>query len=216
MSIAHHLVEEVGDKLKEWQRPGAKLVVGIDGYPGVGKSTLLDALVARYSDVLGLARDDFCIDREVFRARFASQADRVELFTAGLIDQERLRAFVAAYRSTATHRTELTYNSVTGKVDVEKVFDCTKPILLIEGVFLFHPELSDELFDRRIWLKGDRSALDARRIAREKSRWGEEYVSEDHPDSYFAHALEAFQRYEERYRPEVRADLVVCVDEDAA
>ena len=51
--------------------------------------------------------------------------------------------------------------------------------------------------------------VDERRVQREKAKWGRDYFPETHPDSYFRQVMIALKRYQELYKPEASADLVL-------
>lgn len=105
------------------------------------------------------------------------------------------------------------HDGISGKVNISKTYDFSKKIMVIEGVFMFHPELSrSKLWDKRIYLEGDLEKIKERRIKREKERWGENYFPETHPDSYFRQVIIALDRYIDLHHPEKVADLVLKVD----
>lgn len=209
MKMKNDLAQTANLAMSEWSRQMDKLVVGIDGYPGVGKSTLASELLKINHNILLVERDDFSIERSVFEAMLAKAEDRTQSFEFDMTDLPRLRQFILAYKTNDNQQTNVGYNRVTGKLDVQKTYDFSKSILLVEGVFLFHAELTDDLFDRRIFLQGNLEQVAKRRVAREKARWGEEYFPEDHPDSYFRLAIQAFDRYVATQHPKQRADLVL-------
>lgn len=203
------IIQQANQAIVEWSEGAEKLVIGIDGYPGVGKSTLASELLKLNDQILLVERDDFSTERTAFEAILAKAEDRTQAFEYDMNDLPRFRQFIVDYKTSSATRTNLGYNRVTGKIDVKKTYNFSKPILLVEGVFLFHAELTDDLFDRRIFLQGDLDKVAERRVAREKVRWGDEYFPEDHPDSYFRLAILAFDRYVETQHPEQRADLVL-------
>ena len=84
--------------------------------------------------------------------------------------------------------------------------------MVIEGVFMFHPKLLNKLWDRRIYVSGNVKAIDKRRVAREKKRWGKSYFPETNPDSYFRQVIIALIRYIKQFKPEKSADKVIYVD----
>jgi uridine kinase len=53
------LATQANNKIKEWAKGREKLVVAIDGYTGVGKTTLLENLVKINSEILPVHMDDF-------------------------------------------------------------------------------------------------------------------------------------------------------------
>ena len=85
-------------------------------------------------------------------------------------------------------------------------------VLVVEGVFLFHPDVLNDVWDKRIYLDTNEEKADERRIEREKKRWGKEYFDHNHPDSFFRLFKIAHKRYMELYNPKENADLVVSLD----
>ena len=64
----NQIVQELNNAIIEWLREKDKLVVAIDGYTGVGKTTLLHNLANLSRDVLLLHRDDFMLPRILWSA----------------------------------------------------------------------------------------------------------------------------------------------------
>ena len=81
--------------------------------------------------------------------------------------------------------------------------------LVVEGIFLFHPNVLNDVWDKRIYLDISKEKADTRRIIREKERWGEKYFPETHPDSFARLFKIAYKRYEELYQPKQHSDLIV-------
>lgn len=107
------------------------------------------------------------------------------------------------------------YDFDKNEFSAPQTFDLSKNILVIDGIFLLHPQHKrNVLWHKHVFLKADFKKADARRIAQEKKRWGKAYLPEDHPDSYFRYFRIAYQRYVDQYRPEQRADLVIDVDNE--
>jgi uridine kinase len=186
-----------------------KIIVGIDGYAGIGKTTRVQELVKRNPHILPVSRDDFIIPRQQFEALLSKASDKSVVFETEIVDLTKIRKLISAFRSgDTTHRTTI-YNSKTGKCDIDKTYDLSKKIMIIEGIFLFHPRQLKEEFDFRIFLDGDMDAADKRRIKREKEKWGNDYFPHDHPDSYFRLVRIAFERYLRIHKPKESANLIL-------
>lgn len=204
-------VNAINQAITKWSKEKTKLVVAIDGYTGVGKTTLLDALAKRNPDILAVNRDDFIFPRKTVARMFKTAADKSELFELNVCDTKKIRTLVSSFRAGRRAYHTRVYNPVSGKLDISKRFDTSKKILVIEGVFMFHPKLMLDLWDKRIYLENDSKKIDARRIKREKARWGKDYIPETHPDSYFRHVILALKRYQKLYKPKKVAHLTITV-----
>ena len=101
------------------------------------------------------------------------------------------------------------YNYDKNDFGPKKPFDLSKKILVIEGIFLFHPEHKiNKLWNKTVYLDVDFAKADKIRIAREKKKWGKDYIPENHPDNWVKYFRIAYKRYVEKYRPKIKADCV--------
>ncbi len=207
------LAQKCNEAITIWAKEKPKLVVAIDGYTGIGKTTLLNSLVILNSDIIAVNRDDFLLSKEMIKEKLAEAEDKSKIFELEVCDDKKLEDFVSAFRNTNSIYKIDTHNGVTGEINIPKNFDFSKKIMVVEGVFMFHPELPlNKLWDKRIYLEGDIDKIDERRVKREKERWGKDYFPETHPDSYFRQVTIALKRYIEIHKPAETADLVLRVD----
>lgn len=204
-------IQQVEQKIAEYSKKYQKLVVGIDGYSGIGKTTLLNRLIEGNQNIVTVLRDDFIKPRKIIEKLLKNTDDKSKIMELEWCDNEKIRDLVKIFKESNDAYTTKTYNSDTGNMDIEKSYDMSKQIIIIEGIFLFHPKLIDDVFDLRIFMEGDNEAADERRRKREKERWGDKYFPDTHPDSYFRLVKIAFDRYYELYKPQQRADLVIKI-----
>lgn len=189
----------------------AKLVIAIDGYSGAGKTRLLKLLARRNKAVLPVYIDDFINTGEKRRALLSATQDTSTVVELEWNNVKKIRQLLHAYRTSNQRYPMTVYNKKTDRYDREKIFDLSKKVLILEGIFLFHPKLYKNVFDVRIFLDVHRKTADARRIRREKGRWGKKYVPEGNPDSYTYVFKIAWLRYIKQYRPKKLADYVMKV-----
>lgn len=203
---------EANKAINQWSRENSKLIVAIDGYTGVGKTTILKNILALNSDVVEVNRDDFVLSRQATKDALATAEDASKFWELESTRTHELEKLMRAFKEGASSFETKVFNPKSGALDLDKKFDLTKKVLIIEGVFLFHPKLLNHLWDKRIYLEGNIDAIDKRRVAREKEKWGADYFPETHPDSYLRHIIIALKRYFEIHRPADTADLVLKID----
>ena len=207
------IIKQINNKIILWSKEKDKLVVAIDGYTGLGKTTILKKLVEVNPEIISVNRDDFLFSRQEIEERLNKSKDRSSVFEREVNDDKKIEGLVNAFKNGEVSYSVFIRDSVSGKVEVKKIFDLSKRIMVIEGVFMFHPELGlNKLWDKRIYLHGDVSRIDERRVKREKEKWGKDYFPETHPDSYFRAVTTGLKRYIDLYSPEEIADLVIKID----
>jgi uridine kinase len=189
------LAKQADQKIWEWAKEKPKLVVAIDGYTGVGKTTLINKLLELNPDIVHVCQDDFLVPTKPF--------------IPGTHNQEEIGKIINAFKSGEQSFKTFIFNPETVKSDIPIEYDLSKNILIVDGVFMFHPDKLNHLWDRRVYLDGDIEEIDKRRVDREKARWGEKYFPETHPDSHFRKVTLALKEYQQEFKPEKIADLVL-------
>lgn len=214
--ITEEIIQQACNAIQGWESD-KKIIIGIEGYSGTGKSTLLRELEKRMPDILAVHRDDFMIPRKAWRSYFANATDKAKALEYMTVDIPQILEFAEKYRQTNDKQTFLlradeSSGSTSGEKTFPFSFDFSKRIMVIEGIWLFHPHQFDQIFDYRIYLDANQDAADERRRKREMVRWGDRYFPDTHPDNYFRLIKVAYNDYLKKYRPRERADLVMLVD----
>jgi uridine kinase len=170
--------------LKRWSLTKKKLVIAIDGYIGSGKTSLLEDIAKQNKNVVPVFGDDFTYTLSQRLELVTNSSDKPILPEQNFIDFDIIRKLVKTFR----HSSELSY-PVKLPAEDRRYYDLTRPIMIVEGLFLFHPLLLDDLWDRRIYLD-----LGAINIRKQKA----------------THIVETvYKQYLKQYRPQVAADLIV-------
>jgi uridine kinase len=68
-----------------------KLIIGIDGYTGVGKTTILQKLVKHKPQIIGVNRDDFNKPRKVYESLLKKAEDKSTVFEKQILDTKKMR-----------------------------------------------------------------------------------------------------------------------------
>ena len=204
-------IEEILHKLNEWFKDKNKLVIAIDGYSGVGKTTILEEIAKANKNVLAIYLDDFILTGKEREKSLLKSKDKPNVFELNWYDYKKVKDLVGKFRNnTGIYSTKI-YDPKTDSYDKNKEFDLSKKILIIEGVFLLHSELFKNTWDKTIYLKTDFKKADERRIIREKKKWGKDYYPEDKDGSFTKLFKIAYRNYISKYNPEKSADLIIKI-----
>lgn len=213
MIRSERIAKKINEKIKTWGSDHAKLVVAIDGYAGSGKTTVADYIAEENPDVLVLHLDDF-IKHWKERKKLIDQAkDKPQIFEYSWYRYDELEKIIKQFRSKKLGRVKCkTYDYDTNDFGPQKSFDLSKKVLVIDGIFLFHPEHKlNKLWDKRVYLDVDFAKADKKRIAREKKKLGRAYLPEGHPDNWVRYFKTAYRGYIKKYKPQKHADVTFSV-----
>lgn len=210
MILSEAIAHQLNEQFKTWRKGDAKLVVGIDGYAGAGKTTLVDQLGALNKDVLVVHLDDFIHHWKDRKSWMDEAKDKSRVFEYKWYRYDALEQLIKEFKSQKAGSVKIkTYDFDKNEFDSGKEFDLSKKILVVDGIFLFHPDHTvSKLLDRKVYLRIDVAKGDERRITREKQRWGKDFVEDNAPGSYVKYFKEAYLRYMNLYHPQSRADSV--------
>lgn len=210
MIRSERIAKKINEKIQVWAKDHAKLIVAIDGYAGSGKTTVSDFIAKHNPDALTVHLDDF-VDHWKDRKRMIDQAkNKSQVFEYNWYRYDDLEKLVNVFKNKNKSSINFkTYDYDKNDFSLSKSFDLSKKIMIIDGIFLFHPKhkISKD-WDKTIYLDVDFSKADKRRIAREKKKWGKSYLSENHPDNWIKHYKKAYWRYVEEHKPQKNRDIV--------
>lgn len=167
-------------KLSLWHRKLDPLIVAMDGYPGAGKSTLANFLESE--GVTVIRQDEYLLPLKQRLKLIGESRNPGHSIMFDFHEDRRLMDDVSQLKS---------------------------GIVVVEGVFLLEPKRYSGLWDKRVYVAADWGATDARRVRREKERWGAKYMPESHPKSLFAIVVKTYRAWAEATHPEQTADLVI-------
>jgi len=212
MIRSERIAKRICEQLQVWKKDHAKLVVAIDGYAGSGKTTVGDFIAQHDKDVLSIHLDSFIRHWKERKQMIEKAKDKPKVFEYHWYrynDVERLiKAFLQGKKTISLKIYDYDKNDFGPK----KTFDLSKKVLVIDGIFLFHPKHEmDKLIHKKVYLDTDFVRADNKRVAREKKKWGKKYLSENHPDNWVKYFKVAYRGYVMKYNPTQKADQVFKV-----
>ncbi|MCB0568204.1 MAG: uridine kinase [Phaeodactylibacter sp.] len=179
------------------------LIVGVTGGSGSGKTTFIRKLHERFTkeELCILSQDDY------YRPRDEQYCDEKGIHNFDLPHSIDKKAFVRDVKKLmsgeAVQRQEYTFNNDNATPRF-LTFE-PAPILLVEGIFVFHFKKIRNLLDLKVFLHAKENLKVIRRIKRDQVE--RNYPIEDVLYRYEHHVLPTFERYIKPYMDE--ADLVI-------
>ncbi len=151
-------------------KPSEPFLLGISGGSGSGKtylaSAIKDALGEELCDIL--FQDNFYLDQS---HRFDFDGGAVNFDHPNALDFDRLAQCMAELKSGRRVSVPI-YDFVTHKRAVQTLIVEPRPLIIVDGILIFHSEPVRDLFDERVFCHTDESVRYARRLARDVNERG--------------------------------------------
>jgi uridine kinase len=178
-------------------------IVGITGGSGSGKTTFIRSLREHFTD------DQLCVisQDDYYRPREEQKTDPLGITNFDLPRSIDKKAFIKdvgrLINGQTVERMEYTFNNE--KATPEMLIFRPTPIIIVEGLFVFHFRRMREQLDLKIYLHAKENLKVIRRIKRDRVE--RNYPLEDVLYRYENHVLPAFEKYIKPYQD--AADLII-------
>ncbi len=178
-------------------------IIGITGGSGSGKTTFLNEIKSRFSrkEVCFISQDDYYIPREE-QFTDAQGIKNFDLPTA--IDKKAFRKDIEKLiAGKSITKEEYVFNN---ELKTPKMLTFhSAPIIVVEGLFVFHYKKIQRLLDLKIFLHAKENLKVIRRIKRDRVE--RNYPLDDVLYRYENHVLPSFEKYVAPHRES--ADIII-------
>lgn len=178
-------------------------IIGITGGSGSGKTRFLKELLEGFDGrfVTCISQDDYYRPREY---QLVDKNGELNFDRPESIDYEHFASDLKALsEGKAIRKQEYTFNNPD--VEPKEIVRKSAPVILVEGIFIFHYERISELIDLKIFIDAKDYIKLQRRLKRDREERG--YDADDVLYKYENHIMPSYHKYIAPYKEE--ADLVV-------
>ncbi len=172
-------------------------VMGIAGSSGSGKTFFLRCFLNHFAadEVTLISQDDYYIPANT-KTQEENKLYNFDLPTA--IDRASFyKDIKTLFEGNTVYKEEYTFNNPSIKPKMLEIKPA--PILIVEGLFIFHYEEVNDLLDHRIFIHADEEIALERRLKRDLVERG--YSEEDVRYKWAHHVVPAFEEFLLPYKP---------------
>lgn len=183
-------------------------IIGITGGSGSGKTRFLKELISEFdgADVTCISQDDYYRPREY---QLVDKNGELNFDRPESIDYEHFATDLKALsEGKSVEKLEYTFNNPDATP--KTLIRMSAPVILVEGIFIFHYKKISELIDLKIFIDARDYVKLQRRLKRDREERG--YDADDVLYKYENHIMPSYQKFIEPYKEQ--ADLVVPNNRD--
>jgi len=194
--LQQKIIDSLTPHIKRWTKDGKKIVIGIEGNSGAGKTTLSFCLNKIFPDSCRLSMDLF-----IKRNKKTRSEKDLDYFSNDFFDIKMAESYIKKFRDSKM-------GDVVNFIIKGKKFevDLHKQILFLDGIFFFNNSIGVSHLDKNILLVLEKKELVKRRLSRSKKH-GIEY------NDIMAKKLDiAWCKYYSKHKPNKKSDVTLHLE----
>lgn len=184
-------------------------VMGIAGSSGSGKTFFLNCFLDHFhpDEITLISQDDYYIPANT-KTQEENKLYNFDLPTA--INREAFfRDIQALFNGETIYKEEYTFNNPNIKPKILEIKPA--PILIVEGLFIFHYSEVNELLNEKIFLHADEEVALERRLRRDLTERG--YFEDDVRYKWVNHVVPAFNEFLLPYKEKCDRIIINNIDD---
>lgn len=207
------IVSAIIKLIKKWEKeyPDQKLIIGIDGSSGIGKSTI-SAEIAQRQKVTLVQIDKFLTPWKKRKKLLNTAKNKMMVYENHWYNLKEFRKLVKLFKDPKRKKVYLiSHSNIDSKKKKKKIkYSLSNKVLLVDGVFLLNNKIYGKVFDKTIFLKIPKKYLaQRRRIRYSLNHRSGKYDSKNKYSQLFNRAWEGYLK---RFKPERKSDVVVKIN----
>lgn len=206
------IITTINKLIKKWEKeyPNKKLIVGIDGNSGTGKSSIATGVAKKNKNLLLVHLDDFLKPAKERKEILQKAKYKPGVYQKNWYDLKDFKNLIKLLNNPGRKRIlELKHHTQTPQKIKNKKYNLTKKIALVEGAFLHNTEMYGKIFDKIIFIELPQKVLNQRRIKRFKIRFPQgDQEKAKRISRYFD---VAWKSYLKKYNPKKKSDVIIKI-----
>lgn len=207
------IVSAIVELIKKWEKeyPDQKLIIGVDGSSGTGKSTI-SSEIAKKKKVTLVQIDHFLTPWKKRKKLLDTAKNKMMVYENHWYDLKEFRKLVNLFKDPKRKKVYLiSHSNIYPKKKKKKIkYNLNTKVLLVDGVFLLNKKIYGKIFDKTIFLEIPKKYLaQRRRIRYSLNNRSGKYDSKNKYSQLFN---KAWEDYLKRFNPARKSDVVVKIN----
>jgi len=194
--LQQKIIDSLTPHIKKWAKDGKKIIIGIEGNSGAGKTTLSFYLNTIFPNSCRLSMDLFIKgDKQTVGEK------NLDYFSNNFFDVKLAESYIKKFKN--SKEGDVVHFNVKGKkIEV----DLHKQILFLDGIFFFNNSIGTSHLDKNILLVLEKKELIKRRLARSKRH------SAEYDDTLATKIDSAWEEYYNENKPNKKSDITLHLE----